>query len=41
MPEKSAPWPGAYVKGEGRSLDDALKMVVIAMEKSEGWVSPP
>jgi hypothetical protein len=41
MPEGVAPWPGAYVKGEARALEDALKMVLIAMEKSGGWSSVP
>lgn len=37
MPDDVAPWPRAYVRGEARSEDDAVKMVVTAMEKSEGW----
>jgi hypothetical protein len=37
MPDDVAPWPHAYVRGEARSEDDAVKMVVTAMEKSEGW----
>jgi hypothetical protein len=41
MPEGSAPWAGAYVKGEGRSLEVALSMVVIAMDRSGGWPSTP
>ena len=39
MPEVTAPWPQAYVRGEARSADDAVGMVVTAMEKSEGWSS--
>jgi hypothetical protein len=37
MPERLAPWPDAYVRGEARSEDDAVQMIVKAMEKSEGW----
>lgn len=37
MPESSAPWPGAYVRGECRTLDDAVRMIATAMERSGGW----
>ena len=37
MPAQSAPWPGAYVRGEAHSEDEALEMIVTAMERSEGW----
>ena len=37
MPDDIAPWPHAYVRGEARSEDDAVQMIVIAMEKSKGW----
>lgn len=37
MPERVAPWPHAYVRGEARSEDDAVQMILTAMEKSEGW----
>lgn len=37
MPERDAPWPHAYVRGEARSEDEAVRMILIAMEKSEGW----
>lgn len=37
MPESIAPWPRAYVRGEACSEDDAVQMILIAMEKSEGW----
>lgn len=37
MPERAAPWPRAYVRGEARSEDEALQMIMTAMEKSEGW----
>lgn len=41
MPEHIAPWPHAYVKGEASSEDDAVQMIVTALEKSEGWSSRP
>ena len=37
MPQKEAPWQGAYVKGEAFSEDDAVQMILLAIEKSEGW----
>jgi hypothetical protein len=37
MPAEGAPWPNAYVRGEARSTEAALKMVVIAMSRCEGW----
>jgi len=37
MPERLAPWPNAYVRGEARSEDEAVRMILIAIEKSEGW----
>lgn len=37
MPERVAPWPDAYVRGEARSEDDAVQMILTAIEKSEGW----
>ena len=39
MPERDAPWPQAYVKGEARSEDDAVKMIATAMKNSEGWIN--
>jgi hypothetical protein len=41
MPQSMAPWPGAYVRGEARSEDEAVKMILTAMEKSEGWNHQP
>ena len=41
MPEHSAPWPHAYVQGKPRSEDDAVQMIITAIEKSEGWNSKP
>ena len=37
MPGHVAPWPGAHIRGEAGSEDEAVKMLLIAMEKSEGW----
>lgn len=41
LPARLAPWPEAYVRGEARSEDEAIKMVVTAMERSEGWAGAP
>ena len=38
MPDHIAPWPRAYVRGEARSEDETVRMIEIAMEKSEGWI---
>jgi hypothetical protein len=37
MPQHIAPWPRAYVRGEARSEDEAVGMILTAMQKSEGW----
>ncbi len=37
MPERIAPWPQAYVRGEAHSEDEAVRMILTAMDKSEGW----
>ena len=37
MPESVSPWPNAYVRGEARSEDQAVQMILTAMAKSEGW----
>lgn len=39
MPERLAPWPGAQVTGTANSVGRALEMVLIAMDKSEGWAT--
>lgn len=39
MLEREAPWPHAYVRGEARSTDDAVRMIMTAMDKSGGWNS--
>ena len=41
MPAAVAPWPRAYVRGEARSEDEAVQMILTAMEKSEGWRPRP
>ena len=37
MPAAVAPWTDARVQGEARSEDEAVRMILIAMERSEGW----
>jgi hypothetical protein len=37
MPEHAAPWSRASVRGEANSEDEAVQMILTAMEKSEGW----
>ena len=37
MPPAIAPWPTAYVRGEADSEEEAVKMVITAMEMSNGW----
>lgn len=37
LPEWAAPWPGAYVRGFARTEDEAVEMIVTAMNVSEGW----
>ena len=37
MPEREAPWQHAYVRGEARLVEDAVRMVFTAMDKSGGW----
>jgi hypothetical protein len=41
VPKSSAPWPGAYIRGECRSEDDVIRMIETAMERSGGWSSLP
>jgi hypothetical protein len=40
MPAAVAPWPEARVQGEAGSEDEAIRMILIAMERSEGWQAP-
>jgi hypothetical protein len=37
MPPHVAPWPHARVRGEAESEDQAVEMILTAMEMSEGW----
>jgi hypothetical protein len=37
MPKTIAPWLEATVRGTATSEDEALRLINIAMEKSEGW----
>ena len=41
VPPAVAPWEHAYVRGEARSEDEAVKMILTAMERSEGWNHRP
>ena len=41
MAESAAPWRHAYVKGEAHSESEAVGMILMAMEKSEGWPTIP
>ncbi|HEX7839711.1 MAG TPA: hypothetical protein VF469_19685 [Kofleriaceae bacterium] len=41
MPPTSAPWRGARVRGEARSEDEAVQMVLTAMDRSGGWDDVP
>jgi hypothetical protein len=41
MPQTSAPWRGARVRGEARSDDEAVQMIVVAMDRSGGWEDRP
>ncbi|MEZ6143000.1 MAG: hypothetical protein R3B84_20745 [Zavarzinella sp.] len=38
MPSCIAPWPGAYVCGECRTNEDAVRMVTTAIHQCEGWI---
>jgi hypothetical protein len=37
MPESLAPWQGARVQGETHSEDEAVQMIVTAIDRSGGW----
>lgn len=37
MPEAIAPWPQAWVRGEASSVDEAVSMLRVAMDRSGGW----
>jgi hypothetical protein len=37
MPEGRGPWPQARVRGSAQSEDEAVQMILTAMEASAGW----
>ncbi|GAA4276125.1 hypothetical protein GCM10022259_08490 [Aquimarina mytili] len=37
MPKKDAPWENAYITGTTMDFEKALKMSIIAIEKSGAW----
>ncbi|GAB3837680.1 hypothetical protein [Hymenobacter jeollabukensis] len=37
LPPERAPWPGATVNGEAKSLNEAERYLLIAMRECEGW----
>ena len=37
MPSTISPWPDASVGGSAQSVDEAVQMVLTAMDRSEGW----
>lgn len=37
MPENTSPWKNAYVRGEARNLEEAISMIMVAINNSEGW----
>ena len=39
MPERLAPWRRATVNGNASSEEEAVAMIVTAMERSEGWLA--
>ena len=39
LPSHACPWPRAYVRGEACSEDDAVQMIEIAIQNSEGWAN--
>jgi hypothetical protein len=41
LPDAAAPWPNAYVTGEAQSQDEAVSMILTAMERSGGWAAHP
>lgn len=38
MPQKSSPWPNARVHGTAKTLEEAKKYLIIAMNESGGWI---
>lgn len=41
MPESEAPWPHAHIRGVATSENEAVQMILTAMEKSGGWSPVP
>lgn len=39
LPSHACPWPRAYVRGETGSEDEAVQMIEIAIQNSEGWAN--
>ncbi len=39
VPQESAPWPFAYVKGTANCEDDAVNKLKIAFRQCQGWES--
>jgi hypothetical protein len=39
MPAASAPWPKAWVRGEAATVDEAVSMIRVAMDRSGGWAT--
>lgn len=37
VPKHLAPWPNAYMKGEARSEEEAVQMILVAMNNSGAW----
>jgi hypothetical protein len=37
VPERGTPSPRIYIRGEAHSEDEAVQMILTAMDKSEGW----
>jgi hypothetical protein len=37
VPGHLAPWPGAFIRGWALSEDEAVQMIQMALETSEGW----
>jgi hypothetical protein len=37
MPDRLAPWQAAYVRGEAHFEDEAVQLILTAMDQSEGW----
>lgn len=38
IPVDQQPWPDAFVKGEAKSLEQAVNYVLIGLRESRGWL---